>query len=118
MYVPVQPKGETEEYVYVSEMGSLICGSLAGIGAKMFVYPLDVARKRLQIQGFQHGRIGFGKVYISGTCNRIIGTMGHAVAHMVGHWCLTSPERHHVIFTEDKVELEQVLPHNSCSFPF
>jgi hypothetical protein len=66
--VPVQPKGGTEEYVYVSGAGSLVCGSLAGIGAKMFVYPLDVARKRLQIQGFQYGRIGFGKVYNSGTC--------------------------------------------------
>lgn len=68
MCVPVQPKGGTEEYVYVSGAGSLVCGSLAGIGAKMFVYPLDVARKRLQIQGFQYGRIGFGKVYNSGTC--------------------------------------------------
>ncbi|PNF16543.1 hypothetical protein B7P43_G07185 [Cryptotermes secundus] len=58
----VQPKGETEEYVYVSGTGSLVCGSLAGIGAKIFVYPLDVARKRLQIQGFQHGRVGFGKL--------------------------------------------------------
>jgi hypothetical protein len=60
-------QGGTEEYMYVSGMGSLVCGSLAGIGAKIFVYPLDVARKRLQIQGFQHGRKGFGKVYNSVT---------------------------------------------------
>ncbi|XP_023724089.1 mitochondrial thiamine pyrophosphate carrier isoform X4 [Cryptotermes secundus] len=65
----VQPKGETEEYVYVSGTGSLVCGSLAGIGAKIFVYPLDVARKRLQIQGFQHGRVGFGKDF---TCSGLL----------------------------------------------
>jgi hypothetical protein len=58
----VQLKGDNEEYVYVSGTGSLICGSLAGVCAKTFVYPLDVARKRLQIQGFQHARVGFGKV--------------------------------------------------------
>lgn len=61
-------QGGTEEHVYVSGTGSLVCGSLAGIGAKISVYPLDVARKRLQIQGFQHGRKGFGKVYNSVTC--------------------------------------------------
>jgi hypothetical protein len=58
----VQLKGGNDEYVHVSGTGSLICGSLAGVCAKTFVYPLDVARKRLQIQGFHHARIGFGKV--------------------------------------------------------
>ena len=62
LFATVQQKSGDEEYVHVSGMGSLLCGSLAGICAKTFVYPFDVARKRLQIQGFQHGRIGFGKV--------------------------------------------------------
>lgn len=57
----VQQTSGDGEYVYLSGTGSLLCGSLAGICAKTFVYPLDVARKRLQIQGFQHGRVGFGK---------------------------------------------------------
>jgi hypothetical protein len=62
LFATVQQKSGDEEYVYLSGTGSLLCGSLAGICAKTFVYPLDMARKRLQIQGFQHGRVGFGKV--------------------------------------------------------
>ena len=62
LFATVQQKSGEEEYVYLSGTGSLLCGSLAGICAKTFVYPFDVARKRLQIQGFQHGRVGFGKV--------------------------------------------------------
>ncbi|XP_063995888.1 mitochondrial thiamine pyrophosphate carrier-like isoform X2 [Diachasmimorpha longicaudata] len=42
---------------------SMIAGSAAGLFAKTAVYPLDLARKRLQIQGFEHGRIGFGKFF-------------------------------------------------------
>lgn len=61
-FVAGQQKGDNGEHVYVSGLGSLVCGCLAGVCAKTSVYPLDVARKRLQIQGFQHYRIGFGKV--------------------------------------------------------
>jgi hypothetical protein len=62
LFVAAQQKSGDEEYAYLSGTGSLLCGSLAGVCAKTFVYPFDVARKRLQIQGFQHGRVGFGKV--------------------------------------------------------
>ena len=62
LFATVQQKSGDEDYMYLSGMGSLLCGSVAGICAKTFVYPLDVARKRLQIQGFQRGRVGFGKV--------------------------------------------------------
>lgn len=38
----------------------MMAGSLAGLAAKTIIYPFDLIRKRLQIQGFQHGRKGFG----------------------------------------------------------
>lgn len=40
-------------------------GFMAGIAAKTIVYPLDVAKKRIQLQDFIHSRNGFGKVYLS-----------------------------------------------------
>ncbi|XP_066991693.2 mitochondrial thiamine pyrophosphate carrier [Anabrus simplex] len=46
----------------LSFSGTLLCGSLAGACAKTVVYPLDVARKRLQIQGFEKARIPFGQL--------------------------------------------------------
>lgn len=72
----VQQKSGDEEYVYLSGSGSLLCGSLAGVCAKTFVYPFDVARKRLQIQGFQHGRVGFGKDF---TCRGLLDCLWRTV---------------------------------------
>lgn len=47
---------------YTGGLESLMCGSAAGLCAKVTVYPLDMIKKRLQIQGFQHGRPkDFGK---------------------------------------------------------
>nr|BAN20796.1 mitochondrial citrate transport protein, putative [Riptortus pedestris] len=40
--------------------GNLVVGSLAGLLGKTVVYPLDLTRKRLQLQGFE-GRKGFGE---------------------------------------------------------
>lgn len=42
--------------------GNAVCGFLSGLCAKTVVYPLDLCRKRLQIQGFQEARKEFGKV--------------------------------------------------------
>ncbi|XP_066589264.1 mitochondrial thiamine pyrophosphate carrier-like [Prorops nasuta] len=42
---------------------SMIAGSISGFTAKTIVYPFDLARKRMQIQGFQHGRRDFGKFF-------------------------------------------------------
>lgn len=47
----------------INMYNSMISGSVAGIMAKTIVYPMDLARKRLQIQGFEHGRKGFGKFF-------------------------------------------------------
>ena len=46
---------------FLGGLESLLCGSGAGLCAKAAVYPLDVVKKRLQIQGFEHGRVGFGQ---------------------------------------------------------
>ncbi|KAL6268474.1 hypothetical protein P5V15_001607 [Pogonomyrmex californicus] len=48
---------------------SMLSGSAAGLVAKTIIYPFDLARKRLQIQGFRHGRKGFGKFF---QCNGLV----------------------------------------------
>nr|XP_033335037.1 mitochondrial thiamine pyrophosphate carrier-like isoform X1 [Megalopta genalis] len=47
----------------ISFYNSMISGSMAGLLAKTAVYPLDLSRKRLQIQGFQHARRDFGSSF-------------------------------------------------------
>ena len=47
----------------------MVAGCLEGLVAKTIVYPLDLARKRLQIQGFEHGRKGFGGFF---RCNGLL----------------------------------------------
>ncbi|CAH1992847.1 unnamed protein product [Acanthoscelides obtectus] len=42
---------------------SLVSGSLAGLCAKTSIYPFDLVKKRLQIQGFEEGRNIFGKTF-------------------------------------------------------
>ncbi|KAG1654555.1 Mitochondrial thiamine pyrophosphate carrier [Nymphon striatum] len=60
-------------HVGISE--SAICGFMAGICSKALVHPLDLVKKRLQVQGFHEGRtmLGSQQVY-SGflNCLRVI----------------------------------------------
>ncbi|XP_014248213.1 mitochondrial thiamine pyrophosphate carrier-like isoform X2 [Cimex lectularius] len=52
--------------------GNMVAGAMSGFIAKTLVYPLDMARKRLQIQGFQHARQNFGlNFYCKGLFNCI-----------------------------------------------
>ncbi|KAM3960757.1 mitochondrial thiamine pyrophosphate carrier [Aphomia sociella] len=60
-----------------SLLANLIAGSIAGFVAKTTLYPLDVVKKRLQIQGFQHHRMGFGRqIYCNGIIECIKITIG------------------------------------------
>ncbi len=41
---------------------SLVCGGLAGVTSKTLTLPLDIIKKRLQVQGFETARKHFGRV--------------------------------------------------------
>ncbi|XP_041986973.1 mitochondrial thiamine pyrophosphate carrier-like [Aricia agestis] len=56
---------------------NLLAGGIAGIVSKTVIYPFDVVKKRLQIQGFQQHRYFFGKqMYCTGvmSCVKLIVT--------------------------------------------
>ncbi|XP_066250605.1 mitochondrial thiamine pyrophosphate carrier [Euwallacea similis] len=59
---------------------SLFAGSLAGLCAKTFIYPFDLVKKRLQIQGFEHARAHFGEHF---TCHGLIDCLKR-VYHLEG----------------------------------
>ena len=44
--------------------GSIVAGSLAGLCAKTAVYPFDLVRKRMQVQGFRREGRDFGRPFV------------------------------------------------------
>ncbi|XP_021697637.1 mitochondrial thiamine pyrophosphate carrier [Aedes aegypti] len=61
-----------------------ICGGLAGICTKLLVYPLDLAKKRLQIQGFAKSRQTFGRHFV---CDNMFNCM-YNIVKQEGFWGL------------------------------
>lgn len=62
-----QRKGKLYDTPKTSLPANLLAGSIAGCVAKTAIYPFDLVKKRLQIQGFQQHRLYFGKqMYCNG----------------------------------------------------
>ncbi|KAJ8713314.1 hypothetical protein PYW07_013684 [Mythimna separata] len=71
-----------------SLVANLMAGSIAGLVAKTAIYPFDLMKKRLQIQGFQHYRTSFGKqMYCNGLlhCIKLTITMEGFLALYKGY---------------------------------
>lgn len=51
-------KNTMQAVLHVLESG--VCGAASGFAAKSIVYPLDLLKKRLQVQGFGYARKEFG----------------------------------------------------------
>lgn len=51
-------------------------GALTGLSARSIVYPLDVVKKRLQIQGFEHHHQTYGRHFVcTGFIHCIVSTV-------------------------------------------
>lgn len=72
-----------------SMMANLLAGSIAGFASKTAIYPFDLVKKRLQIQGFQQHRMSFGKqMYCNGSlhCVKLIITEEGFLSLYKGYW--------------------------------
>ena len=46
---------------YLGFYSKCLCSAMSGVLAKTTTYPLDTVRKRMQVQGFELGRLGMGE---------------------------------------------------------
>lgn len=70
IYHNVVPKTKDDNKISDILSSSMLCGSLAGLCAKTAIYPLDLTKKRMQVQGFD--RKMFGENFI---CNGLTDCM-------------------------------------------
>ncbi|XP_062550180.1 mitochondrial thiamine pyrophosphate carrier-like [Armigeres subalbatus] len=54
----------------------MVCGALSGLCTKLILYPLDLVKRRLQIQGFSEGRRTYGKHFV---CKHLLQCMYRVV---------------------------------------
>lgn len=67
-----QRSDNVSQVVESSLIANVLAGGLAGFVAKTAIYPFDVIKKRLQIQGFQQHRKDFGRqIYCNGSIHCI-----------------------------------------------
>lgn len=57
---------------------SVFAGGMAGLCAKTSIYPFDLMKKRMQIQGIQHYRTDYGETFV---CNGMIDCFRRTIAH-------------------------------------
>lgn len=57
---------------------SVFAGAMAGLCAKTSIYPFDLMKKRMQIQGIQHYRGEYGKTFV---CNGMIDCFRRTIAY-------------------------------------
>nr|AKN21584.1 slc25a-16 [Schmidtea mediterranea] len=61
-------KGKQDNLFGIHKIGilqSALSGGIAGSMAKICVYPVDIIKKRMQVQGFEKARSKFGKLHVS-----------------------------------------------------
>lgn len=67
---------EVPQEVLLGSTELMICGALSGLCTKLIVYPLDLIKRRLQIQGFSKGRKTYGKHFV---CKHLLQCMYRVV---------------------------------------
>lgn len=83
-----QRQASLHSVVESSLLSNLLAGSIAGFVSKTAIYPFDLVKKRLQIQGFQQYRKSFGKqMYCNGLlhCVKLTITMEGFLALYKGY---------------------------------